>query len=319
MTSMKSFASRPYALYLLVAVLALGWAGAAAAEITLSVDKPTIREDGGRAEITITAESDAKVTANTVVSLKLGAQTLNLLGNVLPNGVGNVSPIHTIDDDGRFVDRSTSRQPWWVFSGASRDGGALQPGPTKPGGDWKDWFNSRALVNSQFSITLPTLVIPKDQKKATGTIVLTNLDNDKRGLYNTYDDFTIPWGLDRDDSISFPLPGDDLSGTQYTHYRFGQFGTLLGRRYPDLIIKIDGLAGSETVKRTEIRVTDDERLTNQVNLSFSPASLSKDAGPTEVTVTATLNGAPLRSDQTFTLIHKTQFPGARHTNFPIGY
>ena len=324
MTSMKSFAYRPYALYLLVAVLALGWAGAAAAEITLSVDKPTIREDGGRAEITITAESDAKVTANTVVSLKLGAQTLNLFpGNVLPNGVGNVSPIHTIDDDGRFVDRSDSQDLWWAFNNSSRDGGALQPGPSKPGGDWKDWFNSRALVNSQFSITLPTLVIPKDQKKATGTIVLTNLDNDKRGLYNTYDDFTIPFGLDRDESIPYPSSGLTmvLINTyldEHNYYKFDLRGTLLGRRYPDLIIKIDGLAGSETVKRTEIRVTDDERLTNQVNLSFSPASLSKDAGPTEVTVTATVNGGTLRSDQTFTLIHKTQFPGARYTNFPIG-
>ena len=321
MTSMKSFAYRPYALFLLVAGLLLGWAGSAAADITLSVDKPTIREEDGRTEITVTAESDAKVTANTVVSLKLGAQTFDLYpGNTLPNGVGNVSPGHTIDEHGRFV---AYGQPWWAFNNANRDRGALQSqtSPTTPGGDWKDWFNSRAHVNGRFAITLPTLVIPKDQKKATGTIVLTNLDNDKRGLYNTYDDFTIPWGLDRDDSIPFPVPGDDLVGSQYTHYRFGQRGTLLGRRYPDLIIKIDGLAGSGTVRqvrRTEIRVTDDERLTNQVNLSFSPASLSKDAGPTEVTVTATLNGAPLRSDQTFTLIHKTQFPGARHTNFPIG-
>ena len=332
MTSMKSFAYRPYALYLLVAVLALGWAGAAAAEITLSVDKPTIREDGGRAEITITAESDAKVTANTVVSLKLGAQTLNLSGNVLPNGVGNVSPIHTIDDDGRFVDRSTSMQPWWVFNNANTLTGALQPGPSKPGGDWKDWFNSRALVNSQFSITLPTLVIPKDQKKATGTIVLTNLDNDKRGLYNTYDDFTIPFDLDQRDDVEFVFEGGvvyfeidgvryrdvDNVGTEQNYRRTRRFSTLLGRRYPDLIIKIDGLAGSETVKRTEIRVTDDERLTNQVNLSFSPASLSKDAGPTQVTVTATVNGGTLRSDQTFTLIHKTEFPGFHYENFPPG-
>ncbi len=333
MTSMKSFASRPYALYLLVAVLALGWAGAAAAEITLSVDKPLIREEDGRTEITVTAESDAKVTANTVVSLKLGAQTLisDLSGTPLPNGVGNLSPGHTIDADGRWTGYG---QPWWALPAANRDSGARQSAPlTRPGGDWKDWYNSRAQVNSQFAITLPTLVIPKDQKKATGTIILTPRDNDERGLYNTYDDFTIPWGLDRDESISQQIISsplqvlvlkdgvqytDDLFGNQYRYYHFEQRGTLLGRRYPDLIIKIDGLAGSETVKRTEIRVTDDEKLTNQVNLSFSPASLSKDAGPTEVTVTATLNGAPLRSDQTFTLIHKTQFPGDRHTNFPLG-
>ena len=330
MTSMKSFASRPYALYLLVAVLALGWAGAAAAEITLSVDKPTIREEDGRTEITVTAESDAKVTANTVVSLKLGAQTFNLFpGNVLPNGVGNVSRYHTVDAHGRFV---AYGQPWWAFPNGNRDRGANQPGPSRPGGDWKDWFNSRAHVNGRFAITLPTLVIPKDQKKATGTIILTPRDNDERGLYNTYDDFTIPARFERDESISYRIDagrgfaviltkdGVDQHVSnldEHNYYKFDRFGTLLGRRYPDLIIKIDGLAGSETVKRTEIRVTDDERLTNQVNLSFSPASLSKDAGPTEVTVTATVNGGTLRSDQTFTLIHKTEFPGARWTNFPI--
>ena len=331
MTSMKSFAYRPYALYLLVAVLALGWAGAAAAEITLSVDKPTIREEDGRTEITITAESDAKVTANTAVSLKLGARTYALSGTPLPNGVGNVSPGHTVDD-GRFV---AYGQPWWAFNNADTRTGARQSAPlTKPGGDWKDWLNSRAHVNGRFAITLPTLVIPKDQKKATGTIILTPRDNDERGFYNTYDDFTIPWGLDQQEGIEFSYDDQtntvyfiidgvryrdvDLTGTEQNYRQFNQRGTLLGRRYPDLIIKIDGLAGSETVKRTEIRVTDDERLTNQVNLSFSPASLSKDAGPTEVTVTATVNGGTLRSDQTFTLIHKTQFPGAHYLHFPPG-
>ncbi len=332
MTSMKFFAYRPYALSLLVAGLVLGWAGSAAADITLSVDKPTIREEDGRTEITVTAESNTKVTANTVVSLKLGARTFDLFpGNILPNGVGNVSPGHTVDEHGRWTGYG---QPWWAFGGADRRRGARLTPQTKPGGDWKDWFNSRAHVNDRFAITLPTLVIPKDQKKATGTIILTPVDNDERGFYNTYDDFTQPFGLDQREDIDFVFEGgqvyfrvdgvlypDDGVGTEQAYRIRRQRGTLLGRRYPDLIIKIDGLAGSDpvnTVNRTEIRVTDDEKLTNQVNLSFSPASLSKDAGPTEVTVTATLNGGTLRSDQTFTLIHKTQFPGAHYENFPPG-
>ena len=329
MTSMKFFAYRPYALSLLVAVLVLGWANAATATITLSVDKPLIREEDGRTEITITAESNTKVTANTVVSLQLGAQTYDLFpGNILPNGVGNVSRGHTIDEHGRFV---AYGQPWWAFGRANRDRGATLTPPNTPGGDWKDWFNSRAHVNGRFAITLPTLVIPKDQKKATGTIVLTPVDNDERGFYNTYDDFTIPWGADRDETINLDIHPDTYairirkdgvlypsSLGEYNYYRFGRRSALEHRRYPDLVIKIDGLAGSTNVDSTDIQVIDDERLTNQVNLSFSPASLSKDAGPTEVTVTATVNGAPLRSDQTFTLIHKTEFPGARWTNFPLG-
>ena len=301
MTPIKSL-MRPYSsgFWLLAVSLALGWAGSAAAEITLSVDKPTIREEDGRTEITITAESDEKVTANTVVSLQLGAKTLNLSGNILPNGVGNVSPGHTVDDDGRFV---AYGQPWWAFRIAAVFTGARQISPlTRPGGDWKDWLNSRAHVNGRFAITLPTLVIPKDQKKATGTIILTPRDNDERGFYNTYDDFTIPFGLD-DLSVNYLDVAGSGSPNALAEWQARQ--SRPHRRYPDLIIKIDGLAGSETVKQTEIRVTDDEKLTNLVNLSFSPASLSKDAGPTPVTVTATLNGGTLRSDQTFTLSFKT--------------
>ncbi len=300
MTPIKSL-MRPYSsgFWLLAVSLALVWAGSAAADITLSVDKPTIREEDGRTEITVTAESDAKVTANTVVSLKLGAKFFS--GNasrLLPNGVGNVSPGHTVDEHGRFV---AYGQPWWAFSSPARNTGALQVSPTKPGGDWKDWLNSRAHVNGRFAITLPTLVIPKDQKKATGTIILTPRDNDERGFYNTYDDFTIPFELDYP-NVSYS--DIQAAGSPNLLAEF-QARNAPPHRYPDLIIKIDGLAGSETVEQTEIRVTDDEKLANQVNLSFSPASLSKDAGPTPVTVTATLNGGTLRSDQTFTLSFKT--------------
>ena len=300
MTPIKSF-MRPYSsgFWLLAVSLVLGWAGSAAATITLSVDKPLIREEDGRTEITITAESDAKVTANTVVSLKLGAKFLGSgAQNLLPNGVGNVSPGHSIDTDGRLV---AYGQPWWALALPARNTGALQTTPTRPGGDWKDWLNSRAHVNGRFAITLPTLVIPKDQKKATGTIILTPRDNDERGFYNTYDDFTIPFELDTPSVSYFDI---QAAGSPNLLAEF-QARNAPPHRYPDLIIKIDGLAGSETVEQTEIRVTDDEKLSSRVNLSFSPASLSKDAGPTPVTVTATLNGGTLRSDQTFTLSFKT--------------
>ncbi len=311
MTPIKSL-MRPYSFgfWLLAVSLVLGWAGSAAATITLSVDKPLIREEDGRTEITVTAESDAKVTANTAVSLKLGAKFLRSAAtNLLPNGVGNLFPGNAdnsgrrrIDEHGRVVlvypgggDYIAPLAPWWAYGTANTGTGSIAAN-IRPGGDWKDWLNSRAHVNSQFAITLPTLVIPKDQKKATGTIILTPVNNDDRGLYNTYDDFTIPFGLD-DLSINYFDVGD-LTEWQARQSR-------PHRRYPDLIIKIDGLAGSEPVKQTEIRVTDDEKLANLVNFSFSPASLSKDAGPTPVTVTATLNGGTLRSDQTFTLSFKT--------------
>ena len=151
---------RPYfsGFWSLAVSLALGWAGSATATITLSVDKPLIREEDDRVEITVTAESDANVTKNTVVSLMLGATNFNLSGNpILPYGVGNLSPQPEynmrIDDHGRFVSSDNWRRyssapgtnaPWWSFLSSNQYTGALQTTPTKPGGDWKDWFNSRA-------------------------------------------------------------------------------------------------------------------------------------------------------------------------------
>ena len=268
MTSMGMFrAFRAYGFGLLAVSLALGWAGAAAAAITLSVDKPTVREEGGKTAITVTAKMDAEATANTAVALVVGTSPTPSSG------------AFRLDlENGRFVPGPGNT--WFNYN---------QPPNGRPASDWKDWYNSRAHINSRFAITLPTIVIPKGKKEATGTISLTPKDNDERGFYNTYDEFTIPWGIDSD----YP------------------------KRYPDLVIKIEGLAGGQTVTPTEIRVTDDEKLSSRLDLSFSPASLSKDAGPTQVTVTATLNGGTLRSDQTFNLVFANA-AGVDADDYPAG-
>ena len=263
MKSAKEFVRIAYGSWVLAVSLALGWAGAAAAEITLSVDKPKIREEAGKTEITVTAKMDADATANTAVALVLGTSAAPVLG-----------PGNTLDTHGRFTPGTGS---YWYYAA------------DRPGGDWKNWYNTRSHINSRFAITLPTIVIPKGKKEATGTVVLTPTNNDDRGFYNTYDDFTIPHDLDDD----YP------------------------KRYPDLVIEIDGLAGGQTVTPVEIQVVDDEKLSSQLDLSFSPASLSKDAGPTQVTVTATLNGGTLRSDQTFNLVF-TNASGLDAADYPQG-
>ncbi len=261
MTSIKLYS---YGFWLLSVSLALGWAGSAAADITLSVDTPKIREEGGKRTITVTAAnvnaSGAKTeaAANTAVALVLGTTPAPI------PGTGLFDPVNGRLLRGGQFQFPRLAHPWYYPYENS----------IKPRGDWKDWYDSRAHVNDRFAITLPTIVIPKGKKEATGTITLTPKDNDIRGFYNTYDEFTIPFDLDDD----YP------------------------KRYPDLVIKIKGLAGSTNVDSTDIQVIDDEKLSSRLDLSFSPASLSKDAGPTPVTVTAALNGGTLQSDQTFTLV-----------------
>ena len=47
---------------------------------------------------------------------------------------------------------------------------------------------------------------------------------------------------------------------------------------------------------TDIRLIDTDKLSTQIDLSFSPASLSKNDPTTSIVVTATLNGGKVRED-----------------------
>ena len=161
-------------------------------------------------------------------------------------------------------------------------------------GDWQDWYDSYARLNGLFTITTPTIVIPKGKKEATETLLLNVKDNEDRGFFDTYDDFTIPkelkGGLDDTNKAM-----DDSNDRDHLGFHSKD-------PYPDFNIIIEGIAGNgETVTPTNILVVDDERIASRLDLSFDPASLSKEAGPTPVKVTATLRGATLRTNHTFTL------------------
>ena len=70
----------------------------------------------------------------------------------------------------------------------------------------------------------------------------------------------------------------------------------------DLPITITGSAGSnEIVGSTEINLVDTDKDSENINLSFSQASLSKRDGTTEIVVTATLDGRTLEDDLRFVL------------------
>ena len=249
MIHMKSFV-RHWACgsWLLAAGLVLGWAGEAAAKITLSVDKPRVREEAGATTITVTATIDPKDANNdTYVVLRLEATEES---GTDPTG-----------------------DEWLTRTD-----------------DWNDWYDSRAQLNERFTITLPTIVIPKNTDKATATLILTPTNNGDRGFHNTYDEFTIP------KEVKQARAGDrgDNEGRNSKGFHLDP--------YPDLLVRIGGTVGGNTVEGTEIDVIDDERLSGVLDLSFDPPSLSKEAGPTSVTVTATLHGHTIGTDETFNLV-----------------
>ena len=78
----------------------------------------------------------------------------------------------------------------------------------------------------------------------------------------------------------------------------------------DLLIGITGRAGAGSVGGTEIELVDDDKLSTEINLSFSDASIGKSDGTTDITVTATLNGDTLRDDLHFALTVDEDFAGS---------
>ena len=85
----------------------------------------------------------------------------------------------------------------------------------------------------------------------------------------------------------------------------------------DLPITIEGRAGAGSVGGTEIELIDDDKLSTEINLSFSDASIGKSDGATNIVVTATLNGSTLRDDLSFALSIDEGFEGsaARDTDY----
>ena len=70
----------------------------------------------------------------------------------------------------------------------------------------------------------------------------------------------------------------------------------------DLNIEISGSAGATPVIPTSITLIDNDKESQNIRLAFSPAMLSKRAGPIEIAVTAELDGKVMTSDVSFQLL-----------------
>ena len=71
----------------------------------------------------------------------------------------------------------------------------------------------------------------------------------------------------------------------------------------DLLVTLRTLVGGGAVEgSTDIRLIDTDKLSTQIDLSFSPASLSKNDPTTSIVVTATLNGGRVTDDLNLSLV-----------------
>ena len=70
----------------------------------------------------------------------------------------------------------------------------------------------------------------------------------------------------------------------------------------DLTITINGSAGTTPVSSASITLIDNDKASQNIRLTFSPSTLSKRTGPTEIVVTAELDGKVMSSSVSFQLL-----------------
>ena len=140
-------------------------------------------------------------------------------------------------------------------------------------------------LNDRFRINLATITIPKGKKEGTAALAFTPTNDKKRGV-NYKNEAAAT------ENLEIVILGS--AGSAYTVNSTAQ------------------PAGS--VKFT---LVDDDRLSQNATLSFSPGDLSKDAGPTDVKVTATLDGSYSKNVESFTLVFDPTYdPDSDPTTFP---
>ena len=132
-------------------------------------------------------------------------------------------------------------------------------------------------LNIRYRITLPTLIIPAGESAATETITFIPIDDELKGN----DEHDEGEGGDACDD-----PTKDNTSTDGD----------------DLVLQITGNAGTHPVTtKPHIYLVDDDKASTKIALSVSQSSLSKEAGATDIVVTAELNGKELTTPLTFNL------------------
>ena len=176
-------------------------------------------------------------------------------------------------------------------------------------------------LNDLFTISTPSILLKKGEKKATGTITITPIDNDRIGAT------PATGGIDIDEKIfdekdRRQLP--ELTSADNINSNNNDRHVLNGPNIPIVLI-FDKGKGYISIKETGqytrglqpvikyltkfsaststfsgtvhfpfVELIDDEQLPTKIQLSFNPYKLSKQADATSIEVTATLMGGSLK-------------------------
>ena len=146
-------------------------------------------------------------------------------------------------------------------------------------------------LNKRYRILLPTVKIPKDKDTSEEATITFIPNNDKMRGTDYVNNGPGTWTVAFSTTTGAPTAAPDPTNQN-----------------DDLWIEIDGDAGGTTVvTSTYLWMRDDDKLSTMLTLSPDPSSLSKDAGFTDVTVTATLNGSMSKNAESFPLVFDPDF------------
>ena len=241
-----------YVPWLLAFGLVLGWAGEAAAqEVRLSANVSEVREDGGPVTITVTAKTYNAAGDHEALGVERVVQLKQSSSFSTVSGLGEGIPDLNIPNE--------------TFDVPPVDG-----------------FGGR------FTMTLPTIVIPKDQKEVSVesvfTPIHTNHENDPN--VTTGDNPYKATGRILNQDLFIFLTGDSGGAVKVDKDGFA------------------GVGGEENNIRITLRDTD--KPSYSLLFELSPDEVSKEAERTPVTVTGRLDGAPANQALSFLL---RQFDG----------
>ena len=144
-------------------------------------------------------------------------------------------------------------------------------------------------LNVLYGIQLTTISIAKDAETGTQKIKVIPVNDTKRGGDDKNDGF----GVLPDDQTNNPTRITGLTVSQPPSEE---------NQGDDLFIPIGSSANTITVRGAYVWLRDDDKLSENVQLSFAPADLSKDAGWSDVVVTATADGTASKKDAKFTVV-----------------
>ena len=254
-----------YVPWLLAFGLVLGWAGEAAAqEVRLSANVSEVREDGDPVTITVTAK------------------TYNADGDHAALGVERVVQL-------------AATAPFNMVTGPTNElQGVVGPDQVGRGaqGVEVDGFGRR------FTMTLPTIVIPEDQKEVSVESVFT----------------PIPTNHENNDNVTTgdnPYKEERIPNHDLLVYLIGDSGSAVK-------VDKDGSGADLAAQREnsiEIRLVDADRQPFAIKLALNPTKVSKEAEETPVTVTGRLDGGATVNETLSFLLRQTA-PGTDEDGNP---